>query len=374
MSRTGSVILAGAVAAIAVSGPAARAGWSSVTMSAPPSWRTLPKAPIAGRLGASAVWTGRQMLVWGGVSRSVPEHAERRSDGATYNPATRTWRGIARSPAGVLGDGGKAAAWTGHEMVVWAGNSPEGPSGGATYDPRTNKWRRLPHGPLGVREGYASAWTGTELLILGGHTGAIATPTAAAVDPRTRSWRQLPALNVIKNLGVVNGAVWDGHEAIVSGSGVLIAVNPNADTFHRISLAKAPIEPRRRLHLDPIGWTGTEVVFSTAADGPSSSVEVVRYNPTSDSWKNSRAAPCAGSTSQVAWIGDRLVTACRTSGLQIYTPRTDSWRTIKSGPSPFNSSQDSAIVWSGTALIVWSGTVSKPGNPTPADGASIAFK
>lgn len=218
-----------------------------------------------------------------------------------------------------------------------------------------------------------SVWTGRELLIFGGHTGRIARPTAASVDPRTRSWRRLPALNAVKGLAVANGAVWDGREAFVSGTGALIAVNPRTDTFRRISLTKAPIDPQQRSQLDPVAWTGTEVVFATGVDASSSSIGVVRYNPITGHWKKAGAAPCPGST-QVAWLGDRLAAACGTSGLQIYTPRTDSWRTIISGPSPLNSYGDSAIVWTGTDLIVWSGSVNKPGNPTPADGASIVLK
>jgi hypothetical protein len=339
------------------------------------AWRALPKAPIAGRLGESAVWTGREMIVWGGVTRSGLGQRELRadSDGAAYDPATRRWRRIARSPSGVLGGGGTGSAWTGREMVVWAGNSPEGPAGGAVYNPRTNTWRRLAKGPLGVREGYASVWTGSELLIFGGHTGGVAAPTAAALNPRTGSWRRLPALNAVKGLTVANGAVWDGREAFVSARGLLIAFNPKTDRVRRISIAKAHIALQERSQLDPIGWTGADVIFSTGAGTSSQSITVVRYNPTTGRWQNAGVAPCKGST-QVAWIGDRLVAACGTNGLEIYTPRTDTWRTIKSGPSLLGSHGDSAIVWTGTTLIVWSGIVNKPGNPTPADGASITLK
>jgi hypothetical protein len=224
-----------------------------------------------------------------------------------------------------------------------------------------------------VREGYASVWTGSELLIFGGHTGGVAAPTAAALNPRTGSWRRLPALNAVKGLAVANGAVWDGREAFVSARGLLIAFNPKTDRVRRISIAKAHIALQERSQLDPIGWTGAEVVFSTGAGTSSQSITVVGYNPTTGRWQKAGVAPCKGST-QVAWIGDRLVAACGTNGLEIYTPRTDTWRTIKDGPSLLSSHGDSAIVWTGTTLIVWSGIVNKPGNPTPADGASITLK
>jgi hypothetical protein len=143
-----------------------------------------------------------------------------------------------------------------------------------------------------------------------------------------------------------------------------------------IAVLATAVDVRRRTQLNPVAWTGTELVFSTGSDPLFSSTGVVRYNPTTGGWKKARVAPCslpATGYTQIAWIGNRLVVPCGTNGLQIYSPRTDSWRTIKPGPSPLNSRGWSAIVWTGTDLIVWSGTVKKPGNPTPADGASLAL-
>lgn len=137
--------------------------------------------------------------MWGGVTKTGDAEQAGScggcaSDGAAFNPTTRTWRRIARAPSGVMGGGG-LAAWTGQAMVVVAGNSPGGPAGAATYEPRTDAWRRLPNGPLGNREGDVSVWTGRELLVFGGHEGdAIAKPTAAALNPRTGTWRTLGKL------------------------------------------------------------------------------------------------------------------------------------------------------------------------------------
>jgi hypothetical protein len=103
-------------------------------------------------------------------------------------------------------------------MVVYVGNSPDGPAARAVFDPRTNSWRRLPKGPLGAREQYASVWTGRELLIFGGHSGdTYGLPTAAALNPATGSWRQLKALDAVIGLATVNGALWNGREAFVAG-------------------------------------------------------------------------------------------------------------------------------------------------------------
>jgi len=363
------------VGALAVSAPGGEAAGARL------SWRPLPMAPIVGRLDASTVWTGREMIVWGGVNRpAVLGSAAPRSDGAAYDPSTGRWRMIANSPSGVLGGGGPAAVWTGTRMVVFVGNSPDGPAAAGAYDPRSNTWRRLPKGPLGVRESYASVWTGRELLIFGGHSGDMpATPTAAALNPATGSWRRLKALDAITDLGTVNGALWNGRDAFVSGvlyrppgrfsRPILLDFNPRTNKLHEIDLANAPLNQRQRMQLDPVGRSGSDIVFWTGAS--SSSAPVVRYNPTTGRWKRGKAAPCKP-YGQIAWIGDRLAVACATDQLEIYEPRSDSWETLSAGPSPFNSRESSELVWTGRELIVWSGVAHTRYNPTPADGASLA--
>ena len=345
------------------------------------SWRALPPAPVAGRVDASVVWTGREMIVWGGVTRTASGQATARSDGAAYNPRTRRWQRIADAPAGVLGGGGPAAVWTGSRMVVYVGNSPDGPAAAAAYDPRTNTWKRLATGPLRVREQYASVWTGKELLVFGGHSGDVpATPTAAGLNPATGKWRELKALDAIAGLAVVNGAVWDGRQAIVAGqlyrasnrfSGpILFTFDPKTNKVRRIDLSKAPLSAFQRMNLRPLGWSGSEIVF--VAGAPSSATVVVRYTPATGRWRAAKAAACK-LQGQIVWAGGRLVTGCGADRVQIYNPSSDSWSTIKSRLSPLSSREGSAIAWTGTELIVWSGLTATRFNPTPGDGVSLVL-
>lgn len=354
----------------------------------PPRWQPLPKAPIAGRIGAGVVWTGHKVIVWGGVIRPPAfGTAEAAGDGAAYDPATNTWRAIATAPSGALGGGGNAAAWTSHSAVFWAGNSPDGPAGGAVYEPPTDSWRRLPDGPLGNREGYVSAWTGKELLIIGGTSGdGFASPVAAAVDPRTGSWRLLAGLNKLVAFRP-NGAVWSGSEVFVAGlvsqcpeqgsscgryRPILMAYDPTTDATRRIDLTGAPIQRSRLSQLAPVAWTGSAIVLSMGDP----SAGLVFYDPTSGDWRTGRAAPCpiADPTyTESAWIGDRWVIPCGKNRLQIYDPSADSWQIIAAGPSPMNSRFGGVIAWTGTDLIAWSGTVYVPGNPTRNSGTAISL-
>ena len=349
-------------------------------------WRALPEAPIEGRIASGAVWTGREMIIWGGVSRqdTVTPVAE----GAAYDPATDAWRTIAPAPPGVLGVVGTAAAWTGRIAVFWAGNSPDGPAAGAAYDPVADSWQRLPDGPLGPREGYTSVWTGTELLIVGGAAGdTFASPFAAAVDPDTGTWRLLDALNELPGLAA-HGAVWDGSEVFLAGLRYLcpeegsgcdesrptfLAYDPADDAVREIDLTLAPVDPEDRGLLEPIAWAGGAVVFSSL-DDPSAGL--VSYDPARDDWTAGSAAPCAAGDStysQAAWLEDRFVLTCGEDQLQVYETSTDTWQVIDAGASPMSSRVGSAIAWTGTDLIVWSGTVESRGNPTPNDGAAITL-
>jgi hypothetical protein len=54
---------------------------------------SLPDAPIRSRLWHTAVWTGKEMIVWGGA---CGRHECR--DGAAYDPEKGLWRRIAEAP------------------------------------------------------------------------------------------------------------------------------------------------------------------------------------------------------------------------------------------------------------------------------------
>jgi hypothetical protein len=82
-------------------------------------WRRLPRMEF-GRSGFAAVWTGHQVLVWGGLtgrysSQTVPPH------GAAYDPAAAANRWSALPQAPLRGRANPLAVWTGTQMIVWGG-------------------------------------------------------------------------------------------------------------------------------------------------------------------------------------------------------------------------------------------------------------
>lgn len=144
-------------------------------------WRTLPQAPIDGRVPLS-VWTGEELIVWGSQDREL-----RFVDGAAYDPAANSWRRMADGPVELTD---ATAVWTGQEMIVFGaalhgGNVPETPTAiGAAYDPDRDTWRRLPPSELSP-QAHTAAWVGREMIALDYEQGT------AAYDPSTDRWRPL---------------------------------------------------------------------------------------------------------------------------------------------------------------------------------------
>lgn len=177
----------------------------------PPGWRRGTPGPLRHRDFAVRVWTGSELVVWGGDPDG--------DAGAAYEPIADRWRMIAPAPIPARCRG--ASAWTGREVLVWgeACRLAPGPSAGtprhepaaAAYDPATDTWRLLPAGPVPGGGATLSVWTGTEWVL-----ASSAGPTAG-YDPVTGRWRTLPALPETYDSIVGH---WTGHEVVVLGVAV----------------------------------------------------------------------------------------------------------------------------------------------------------
>jgi len=131
------------------------------------SWSLMTNvsAPL-GRRGANAVWTGNEMIVWGGSDFNGT------NTGGHYDPVGDVWRptSLVGAPSSRSASG---AVWTGNRMVVWggAGNAERETSTGGIYDPVLDVWlaTRLSEAPA-ERAGHVQLWTGTEVFVWGGTT------------------------------------------------------------------------------------------------------------------------------------------------------------------------------------------------------------
>src|SRR5436309_3228748 len=80
--------------------------WAAVTTNNAPSRRS----------GYTSVWTGSDMILWGGSGTA----GFALKDGARYVPAANAWTAIPSTGAPTARRG-HTAVWTGSEMVIWGG-------------------------------------------------------------------------------------------------------------------------------------------------------------------------------------------------------------------------------------------------------------
>ncbi|MEK7309658.1 MAG: kelch repeat-containing protein [Planctomycetota bacterium] len=95
------------------------------------------------RRGHTAVWTGSEMLIWGGFVTSGTETTYF-GDGVRYNPTLGAWDYINDIGAPATRTG-HTAVWTGTEMIIWGGrnSSTNFFNDGARYDPVNDTWTPL---------------------------------------------------------------------------------------------------------------------------------------------------------------------------------------------------------------------------------------
>jgi hypothetical protein len=171
-------------------------------------------APL-GRDWHTAVWTGSEMIVWGGEDNN-PSYF---NTGGRYDPSTDSWTATstANAPsARIL----HTAVWTGSEMIVWGGNDTVvgRANTGGRYNPSTNSWTTTStsNAPIG-RDGHTAVWTGSEMIVWGGIDASFNySNTGGRYNPGTNSWATTSTTNA-PSIRSLHTAVWSGSEMIVWG-------------------------------------------------------------------------------------------------------------------------------------------------------------
>ena len=236
------------------------------------SWAAISSvnAPSA-RFQHTAVWTGSKMIIWGGrVNSSV----DVLGDGGIYDPVTDTWTPIATTnapSARYL----HTAIWTGSKMIVWGGWSPScfylgvnNCGDGGIYDPSSDTWASLGgalYSPV-QRSSHTAVWTGAKMIIWGGSGGSenVTLGTGSIYDPIENAWTAMSAFGA-PLARTDHTAVWTGSQMIIwggsSGDNALLddggAYDPSTDSWTPLSTTAAP--PAR--YLQTATWTGTGMII-----------------------------------------------------------------------------------------------------------------
>ncbi|MCI0679132.1 MAG: hypothetical protein L0Z63_08860 [Actinobacteria bacterium] len=136
-------------------------------------WSTLPDPP-AWPAAPSMVWTGAEVMIWGGLPAAVSDESER-GVGSALDLTTMTWRRLPEAlpePDPYEGNlGSQTLLWTGNGALVMTGalgtGADEGRSLALIYEPTSDAWRYL--GGFGVGVWWASNATvaGESVAVVG---------------------------------------------------------------------------------------------------------------------------------------------------------------------------------------------------------------
>jgi hypothetical protein len=114
----------------------------------------------------SAVWTGSEMIVWGGLAFGTALNT-----GDRYSPSSDTWASVRSDSTAPAGRYAQSGVWTGSEMLVWGGRTDSSFFGdGGRYDPPHDTWTLVPPttGSPSPRSSFAALWTGADMFVFGG--------------------------------------------------------------------------------------------------------------------------------------------------------------------------------------------------------------
>jgi len=165
----------------------------------------------------TAIWTGNEMLIWGGSTGA--DQATILGDGARYNPATDTWMAMTATGA-PSARADFTAVWTGSEMIIWGGYNAGNLNTGARYNPVLNSWAPIStvNAPS-ARLLHTAVWTGSEMIVWGGfdYDGSYHMKgDGARYSPTSDTWTTLTTAGA-PSARTQHAAVWTGAEMIIWG-------------------------------------------------------------------------------------------------------------------------------------------------------------
>ena len=360
-------------------------------------WSTLPDASIPFRSQASSVWTGTQMIVWGGSSDKRVY-----ADGAAYTPSTRRWRTLPAAP--LTGRSNPFMVWTGRQVLIWGGFTASGDklSDGAMFDPTSRLWTTMATAPLPApRRGlygdvqYAArdfTWAGDDAVLLALDKGfAATTAVAVAFDPATNTWRTLPPIQFspAKNYTGVTAALVAGRLVVWVSSAGAFTLDP-ADT----GWTSEPYAPKAAGCIYTVIPAGNSIIFPGSHESAACGGDLAFYPGARGSdldLKTNQVRPIpytsltdadAGTDSVTVWTGAALLNADdarfrnpNTNKIENAAGATNAWNTRAARWVPLSQAPDldptATWVWTGTELIGW-GTF-RPTSHDQLSATGLAF-
>jgi N-acetylneuraminic acid mutarotase len=332
-------------------------------------WANLNGNPPEARDIHSAVWTGTQMIVWGGRqwNESTLKYSYLNS-GGIYDLGKDDWLFMnnSQAPAArVL----NSAIWTGDKMVIWSGINNSGALGdGAAYDPTVNEWQTIStQNSPAPKYFHATVWTGTHMIVTGGLTSDYKpTRSGGIYNPVTDTWGPMAeAPEACSELA----AIWTGSLMLTFGGYSdesktycgNYTYDPVTDKWSAMPNSNAPSARAWPIAI----WTGEEMITwggYLKTDPLKALAEGGIYNPVDDAWEsmNTLGSPMARFNQTAVWTGNRMIVwggsdlgDYETDSGGEYDPAAHKW-TKTGDTAPPNRIFHTAL-WINPGMIVWGG-------------------
>lgn len=289
--------------------------------------------PLPARSGHDLLWTGTEMIVWGGSQGGRSTHLV---EGAAFDPHQNSWRMLAESPLG--NDQATRATWTGEEMVVFSAEETVG------YDPSSDMWRPLGAGVDPPIEPGLTVWNGSEVVTWAGNALHV-------LEAASGQWNELP------DPGIGEGGRETGVIRLLDGR------------IYAIGTEETPCVGRVIARWSGTDWQGIPLPGRAASSPeycgrPNQSAVVggrlllwsdetdatLAYDPATDRWAEMSAIPFEPLDRPSGGLNlDDSVLVPRWTDAAIYQPATDRWREVELP----GLGSDLSMVWTGTEVLMW---------------------
>lgn len=327
----------------------------------------LHAAPPSPRYAHTAIWTGSEMVVWGGSDAS----GNPLNDGGRYDPRTHTWKPMTmvNAPAGRFNH---TALWTGTDMIIWGGRSGgfNFLSEGWFYNPALDLWSPMNQtGQPTPRNAHSAVWTGSQMIIWGGADGNLLNSGGRHQLP-AETW-SVVTTNSAPSPRTTFSTVWTGSRMVIwGGASTLVQgpfanggrYDPTADNWSPVSLLNAPAAR----YGNATAWTGSEMFIWSGYDGASFLTDGRRYHAASDMWLNlsTVGAPSSRASATTIFTDNEVIvwgggTTVNTNTGGRYSVNSGTWTATSTNGAPAARAQHTAV-WSGSEMIVFGGRNNGP--------------
>ena len=198
------------------------------------------------------------MIVWGGGGDAGDTNT-----GGKYNPTTNSWTATSTTNA-PSARAGHTAVWTGTQMIVWGGVTQNGLvlNTGGRYDPSTDSWTATSttNAPAG-RWVHTAVWADSEMIVWGGLTSRDLVKTGGSYCAATPNATPTPTPSATPTATVTPGPIQLGAQTRRVGGINTVhlawsrATSPNVDIYrNHVLIATQPNGPG--VYIDSTGDTG----------------------------------------------------------------------------------------------------------------------